>query len=609
MFKPSRRFFAPPVFAGDEDKTRRAEVLNAILWSLITVLAFSMVAVAFVFAAKLPSMLVVAGLLLALLVSRQVMHSGRIRLASLVLVAGTWLIVTMLVGLAGGMQSIDASYYIMVTVFAGLLLGTDVALFVVGLTAVTGLGMVWLENAGHLPRLFPLPPASGLANLTFALFLAAVALRLALRSLDKALAQARDELGERRQAEAALRASEEQFRLLAENSTDMISRHSPEGAYLYVSPACRRLLGYEPQDLLGHSAYEFIHPEDVARVAESQSALAQQLFVPPVSYRLRRRDRQYVWVESTVRTIADEATGAMSEIHAASRDVTERKHAEDLIQAQNQQLQAQNQQLHDQDQALLRAEAELRQMNAVLEQRVAERTAQLEETVKELEAFAYSISHDLRAPLRAVGGFAQVLEEDYAAKLPPDGAHLVSRVRAGAERMNKLIDDLLAFSRLGRKPLEKQAVDLAHLARQAVEDLRDNYGERVAEVALGALPPAEADSHLLHQVFVNLVGNGLKFTRRQPAPRVEVGCELQNGEPVYFVRDNGVGFDMAYAHRLFGVFQRLHSASEYEGTGVGLAIVQRIINRHGGRVWVQAAVGQGATFYFTLPGRKFETVV
>ena len=599
MSKPSRHFFAPPVFVGDADKTRQAEVLNSILWSLITVLAFSTLAVVFVFTAKLPSMLVVAGLLLALLISRQVMHSGRVRLASLALVAGMWLVVTVMVSLAGGMQSIDASYYIMVTVFAGLLLGTDVALFIVGLTAVTGLGMVWLGSIGYLPRLFPLPPASGLANLTFGLFLAAVALRLALRSLNSALAQARDELRERRQAEAALRTSEEQFRLLAENSTDMISRHSPESAYLYVSPACRRLLGYEPQELLGHSAYEFIHPEDVAQVTELQSALAQQLFVPPVSYRLRRRDRQYVWVESTVRAITDEATGAMTEIQVASRDVTERKHADELIQAQNQQLQAQNQQLSDQGQALLIAEAELRQMNAALEQRVAERTAQLEETAKELEAFAYSVSHDLRAPLRAVSGFAQVLEEDYAAKLSPDAAHLVNRVRAGAERMNKLIDDLLAFSRLGRKPLEKQPVDLADLARQAVEDLRDNYGERVAEVALGVLPTAEADPHLLHQVFVNLVSNALKFTRRQPAPRVEVGCDRRTGEPVYFVRDNGVGFDMAYAHRLFGVFQRLHSATEYEGTGVGLAIVQRIISRHGGRVWVEAAVGQGAAFYFT----------
>jgi light-regulated signal transduction histidine kinase (bacteriophytochrome) len=188
--------------------------------------------------------------------------------------------------------------------------------------------------------------------------------------------------------------------------------------------------------------------------------------------------------------------------------------------------------------------------------------------------------------------------------LPPEAMHIVNRVRSGAERMNKLIDDLLAFSRLGRKPLQKQPVDLAGLAQQAVEDLRDDYGARVAQVMLGALPPAEADPHLLRQVFVNLVGNALKFTRHQPAPRIEVGCGSQAGAPVYFVRDNGVGFNMLYADRLFGVFQRLHSTSEYEGTGVGLAIVQRIVNRHGGRVWVEAAVGQGATFYFTLPGAQ-----
>jgi len=266
----------------------------------------------------------------------------------------------------------------------------------------------------------------------------------------------------------------------------------------------------------------------------------------------------------------------------------------------------QNAQLYQQAQAELterqQAEAALAQAAAALEQRVAERTAQLEAANRELEAFSYSVSHDLRAPLRAVNGFARILLDEYAQHLPEAAQHYLRLVVDSAQHMGQLIDDLLAFARLSRQPLTRQAVAPADLVRQVLEDLRPVPAARRLDVRIGALPPCQADPALLKQVWVNLLANALKFTSRRDVAVIEVGGHEEAGVSVYWVRDNGVGFDMAYADKLFGVFQRLHRADEYDGTGVGLALVQRIIQRHGGRIWAEAAVDQGATFFFTIGG-------
>ena len=252
------------------------------------------------------------------------------------------------------------------------------------------------------------------------------------------------------------------------------------------------------------------------------------------------------------------------------------------------------------------AEEAVRQLNTELERRVAERTAQLEAANQELEAFSYSVSHDLRAPLRGIDGFSRILLQDYAPHLDADGQRHLQRVRDGAQRMGQLIDDLLEFSRLSRQPLRKQAVDPAALVRQVLDDLKPDYAHRPVEIVVGDLPACEADPMLLRQVWANLIGNALKYSSQRERARVEVGWRphpqpLSPGERgVYFVRDNGVGFDMRYAGKLFGVFQRLHSAEAFEGTGVGLANVRRIVERHGGRVWAEAEPDKGATFYFSL---------
>lgn len=243
-------------------------------------------------------------------------------------------------------------------------------------------------------------------------------------------------------------------------------------------------------------------------------------------------------------------------------------------------------------------------LNTQLEQRVQDRTAELEAANKELEAFSYSVSHDLRAPLRAVDGFSQALLEDYADLMPEEGRRYLLAIRQGAQKMGMLIEDLLKFSHLSRMPLRKQAVDTEFMVRGVLDELQALETGREIEVHIGPLPRCSADPALLRQVWVNLISNALKYTRRRGAARIEMGCDEGPDSVVYRISDNGTGFDMRYAGKLFGVFQRLHRAEDYEGSGVGLAIVQRVIHRHGGRIWSEAAVDQGATFYFTLHGKS-----
>jgi signal transduction histidine kinase len=248
--------------------------------------------------------------------------------------------------------------------------------------------------------------------------------------------------------------------------------------------------------------------------------------------------------------------------------------------------------------ALLKVQLE---KEAELEQRIADRTAQLEAANRELEAFSYSVSHDLRSPLRAMEGFSRILLEDYAPHLTSDAARYLQIIRASTQQMERLIDDLLTFSRRSRQPLTKQPLATAELVHQALQSSSSEQEGRRVEISIGELPACQGDPALLRQVWINLLSNALKFTRGQNVARIEIGCLTQEGgAPVYFVKDNGVGFDMQYAGKLFGVFQRLHSAEEFEGTGVGLAIVQRIIHRHGGRVWADSRLGVGSTFCFTI---------
>jgi len=242
------------------------------------------------------------------------------------------------------------------------------------------------------------------------------------------------------------------------------------------------------------------------------------------------------------------------------------------------------------------AEEKITSLNEELEDRVRQRT-------EELESFSYSVSHDLRAPLRAVNGYANMLEEDYRDVFDQEGKRLLTQVKQNAARMGELIDDLLAFSQLGRKGMNISFIDMTELAETCLAELNKTIAHQ-AEVRIASLHPAMADHSLMEHVMMNLLSNAIKYSSRVEKPVIEVSSDVRTGELIYSVRDNGVGFDMEYVSKLFGVFHRLHSPDDFEGTGVGLAIVQRIVNKHGGKVWAEGKVGQGASFYFSLPDAK-----
>jgi PAS domain S-box-containing protein len=335
------------------------------------------------------------------------------------------------------------------------------------------------------------------------------------------------------------------------------------------NPAAEKMYGWKAEEVLGKSGQEVLRSEFIGvERAKAIAGLVEtgQLHAELIQY---DKDDQPIYVEGDVIALKDDAgntTGYLS----VNRDITERK----------------------------RAENEIRKLNADLERRASE----LESANKELEAFSYSVSHDLRAPLRAMDGFSRILLTDYAPQLDEDAQRYLNLVRDNSQQMGDLITGLLNFSRLGRQALQKKTANPKDLIERVMQDLLSEVEDRQIELSLGDLPVCQADPILLKQVFANLLQNALKFTRQRAITQVEVGSQQVDGDRIYFVKDNGIGFDMRYAHKLFGVFQRMHRAEDFEGVGVGLATVQRIIHRHGGRIWAESEVGKGATFYFTLGG-------
>ena len=339
------------------------------------------------------------------------------------------------------------------------------------------------------------------------------------------------------------------------------------------TPEVEEVHGLAPGEFAGR--YEdweaLVVPEDLpaARVCIENSLRSGEF---AGEWRIRRRNNGQVrWITSRAKIIYDDAKKPWRMI-GVNIDVTERKQAED----------------------------EVRKLNNELESRVIERTAQLEAANKELEAFTYSVSHDLRAPLRHISGFSKILSEEFSQSLPPDAQHHVQRILDGTGRMGQLVDDLLNLGRVGRKELSLQVAGLHSIVDDVIASLKSDVGDRHVEWKIGDLPYVECDTSLMQQVFHNLLSNAVKFTRPRANAVIEIGQEQQNGRPAVYVRDNGVGFSMKYADKLFGVFQRLHRSEDFEGTGVGLATVQRIVQKHGGRIWAEGELDRGATFYFTL---------
>lgn len=370
------------------------------------------------------------------------------------------------------------------------------------------------------------------------------------------------------------RAAEGRFQELLEAAPNGILTVDRQGRITLVNRQAEVLFGYSREELLGRPV-EALVPESVrqAHVGYRESFMQQPTQKAMGKGRDlfgQRRDGTQFPIEVGLSPIEGDSG---FEVLAMVTDITERK----------------------------RAEEALRCLNEELEERVRQRTAQLEAANKELEAFSYSVSHDLRAPLRAIDGFSQALLEDYPDQLDDTGKDYLRRVRAASQRMAELIDDILQLSRIGRTELRQERVDLSGLAESVAEELKRAEPDRCVELAIQPGLSAYGDPKLLRIALANLLANAWKFTGPVPTARIEVGRQEGDGEPVFFVRDNGVGFDMTYVDKLFTPFQRLHGADEFPGTGIGLATVQRILHRHGGRIWAQAEVGRGATFYFTLP--------
>jgi PAS domain S-box-containing protein len=386
-------------------------------------------------------------------------------------------------------------------------------------------------------------------------------------------AELEGQIGERT---AALLETQQRHAAIIESALDALITIDHDGKIVEFNPAAERIFGCFRAQVLGTQMAELIIPPSMR--AQHYRGLARFLATgdgPILGRRLEvdaiRADGTEFPVELTIVRIGQSQPPVFT---GTIRDITERK----------------------------RTEEEIRKLNEELEQRVEERTAQLEAANRELEAFSYSVSHDLRAPLRAIDGFSRILLDKHSQELTSGGKEFLQLVRDNTRQMGQLVDDMLTFSHLNRQPMKMQQVDPNKIVRQCLTELQQEYAGRQVEVSIGELPSCMAEPALLKQVWTNLLSNAFKYTRKKEAAKIEVGFHKGDGEKesAYYVKDNGVGFDMQYAQKLFGVFQRLHRAEDYEGTGVGLAIVQRIIHRHGGRVWAEAKRNEGARFYFTL---------
>jgi len=422
-------------------------------------------------------------------------------------------------------------------------------------------------------------------------------LQLVALKLNEMRRRLMEDVAEREQMEAALRQSERSYREIFNATSEAIFIHNiPDGCLLQVNTPMLRLYGYASEDeIIGKNVGELGQNQPPYTKVEAERYLQKAITQGPQIFEwlARKKTGETFWVEVSLRC---SMLGGEQRALAVVRDITGRKQTEALLMAQNEALIAQQH-------ALERAEAQTRQLNIELEQRVKERTLQLTALNQELEAFGYSVAHDLRAPLRHMNGFSQMLLEEHGAGLSAEAQKLLQRIHDAASDLSGMVDALLSLSRLTRDEMRPTQVNLSALAQEIAANLSQREPERQVTLDIAPNLTVQADKHLAQIVLENLIGNAWKFSaQRQPA-QIQFGCLPATPEDgiVYFVRDNGVGFDMAYAGRLFSPFQRLHSAETFSGTGIGLATVKRIIQRHGGRIWSESAVERGATFYFTLP--------
>lgn len=379
------------------------------------------------------------------------------------------------------------------------------------------------------------------------------------------------DISERKQAEQKLLAQQRFYSSLMENINDGIVLIGPTGAFMYQSPSADKIAGFTFDEIKDKTMFELVHPDDMPDLSAFFIYILNSPGVPQTrQFRFLHKAGHYIWIEGTMTNLLHDEN--IRGFVTNYRNIEERK----------------------------AAEIKLAAFNEELERKVKERTSELIEANRELEAFNYTVSHDLQAPLRAACGFAKILLAEYKDRLDDEGVHILNVINNSSVRMSQLIRDLLEFAKLGKAEMVKKTINMDNMARIVVDEVRFNTGNNAFKVVLNKLDDAHGDSGLVKQVWINLISNAVKYSSKQQQPVIEIGCKQMNNESVYYIKDNGAGFDMKFAGKLFTVFKRMHNNEEFEGTGVGLATVHRIITRHGGRVWAEATINQGATFYFTL---------
>ena len=493
----------------------------------------------------------------------------RIRAGLLALGIGIWLEITLMAVITGGMKAPAIYLYPLIILMAGWLLGLRLALGFAFMSVLACVILTLAESAGLIE---PVPNRSLLLLViqAGALIFTTVIVSRIVGSYQARLEDVKRLGTELNQRMSALAASEASFHGLFNTVYEAIYILDRDGRFLAVNDGAVRMYGYPRETLVGRTP-EFVSAPDRNDLA-AVAAMMQRAFAgEPQRFEFWGRRADGEAFPKDVRLVRGTWFG-QDVLIATADDIT----------------------------GQVQAREEIRRLNAGLEKRVQERTSELTAANRELESFAYSISHDLRSPLRAIDGFSHLLAEDYEDKLDHQGRDYLGRVRKAVQRMGTLIDDILELSRVTRQEMRREPVDLGRLAAELNEEIARAWPGKQPAISLPGRCLAEGNPQLLRLMLQNLLENAWKYSGRNPAPEIEFGCETLDGRQVCYVRDNGVGFDMAHAGRLFTPFQRLHKPEDFQGNGIGLATVARIVRRHGGRIWAESAPGAGATFRFTL---------